>query len=59
MSAMWVETMSKITSATIQELVLLKKSDYEKFLERLEELAAGSIDVLLTYKKFKEYPANI
>ncbi len=51
--------MSKITSDVLHELVLLKKSDYEKFLERLEELAIDSMDVLLNYKKFKEYPANI
>ncbi|HTY91667.1 MAG TPA: hypothetical protein VMC84_10870 [Methanocella sp.] len=51
--------MTKITSEVLHELVLLKKSDYEKFLQRIEELALGSMDILLTYKKFKEYPANI
>ncbi|BAI60196.1 hypothetical protein MCP_0124 [Methanocella paludicola SANAE] len=51
--------MSVITAEVLQELMSLKKSDREKFLDRLEELALSSMDVLLNYKKFKEYPANI
>jgi len=51
--------MSKITTEILHELMLLKKSDYEKFLVKVEEMALGSMDILLTYKKFKEYPANI
>lgn len=48
-----------ITSEVLQELMLLKKSDREKFLKLVEEMAISSMDVLLNYKKFKEYPANI
>jgi len=51
--------MSKITTELLHELMLLKKTDYEKFLAKVEEMALGSVDILLTYKKFKEYPANI
>jgi mRNA-degrading endonuclease RelE of RelBE toxin-antitoxin system len=48
-----------ITSEVLKELMLLKKSDREKFLSRIEEMAFDSMDILLNYKKFKEYPANI
>lgn len=51
--------MTKITTEALQELMLLKKSDREKFLDRIEEMALSSMDILLNYKKFKEYPANI
>ncbi len=51
--------MSKITTEALRELALLKKTDKESFLKQVEEMAIGSVDILLTYKKFKEYPANI
>jgi hypothetical protein len=46
-----------ITSENMYELVSLKKSDREKFLRLLEDM--NPVDILLSYKKFKEYPANI
>jgi hypothetical protein len=51
--------MGMITSENLHELINLKKSDRKKFLRLIEEMALGSMDVLLSYKKFKEYPANI
>lgn len=46
-----------ITTETLHELIILKKSDREKFLKLLEDM--NPVDILLSYKKFKEYPANI
>jgi hypothetical protein len=46
-----------ITSENLHELIILKKSDREKFLRLLEDM--NPVDILLSYKKFKEYPANI
>ncbi len=46
-----------ITSDNLHELVSLKTSDRKKFLKLLEDM--NPVDVLLSYKKFKEYPANI
>lgn len=51
--------MSMITSENLYELINLKKSDRDAFLKRIEAMALGSVDVLLSYKKFKEYPANV
>ena len=48
-----------LTSEKIHELVNLKRSDREKFLELLEDMALGTADILLTYRKFKEYPSNV
>jgi hypothetical protein len=44
-----------ITTQDLHELMKLKIADREKFVKSL----AKSKDVLLNYKKFKEYPANI
>jgi hypothetical protein len=49
--------MGMITSENLHELMSLKKSDREKFLKLLEDM--NPVDILLSYKKFKEYPANI
>ncbi len=46
-----------ITTEKLHELVILKRSDREKFLKCLEDM--NPVDILLSYKKFKEYPANI
>jgi hypothetical protein len=46
-----------ITSENLHELITLKKSDREKFLKLIEGM--NPVDILLSYKKFKEYPANI
>ena len=46
-----------ITSENLHELVRLKRSDREKFLRLIEDM--NPVDILLSYKKFKEYPANI
>jgi DNA invertase Pin-like site-specific DNA recombinase len=51
--------MEMLTSEKIHELIALKRSDREKFLELLEDLARGKADVLLTYRRFKEYPSNV
>jgi|GEM_PF-4066311 len=48
-----------ITSENLLELMSLKKSDREMFLKRIEGMAKNSVDILLVYKKFKEYPANV
>lgn len=49
-----------ITSENLHELISLKKSDREKFLKLIEDMAdLNPVDILLSYKKFKEYPANI
>ncbi len=46
-----------ITTENLHELMSLKKADREKFLKLLEGM--NPVDILLSYKKFKEYPANI
>jgi hypothetical protein len=46
-----------ITAKDLNELISLKKSDRDRFMRLIEEMA--SLDILLSYKKFKEYPANI
>ena len=46
-----------ITSENLYELMSLKKSDKERFLRLIEDM--NPMDILLSYKKFKEYPANI
>ncbi len=46
-----------ITSENLHEFIRLKRSDREKFLKLLEDM--NPVDILLSYKKFKEYPANI
>jgi hypothetical protein len=46
-----------ITTENLHELAILKRSDREKFLKLLEDM--NPVDILLSYKKFKEYPANI
>ncbi len=48
-----------ITSENLHELIKLKRSDRDKFLKLIEDMAVNSVDVLLMYKKFKEYPSNI
>lgn len=50
---------SMITSDNLHELIKLKISDRDRFLQLIEAMALNSVDVLLTYKKFKEYPANV
>jgi len=45
-----------ITTQDLHELMKLKIADREKFVKSLEGMTR---DVLLKYKKFKEYPANI
>ncbi|AFC99295.1 hypothetical protein Mtc_0529 [Methanocella conradii HZ254] len=52
-----LQVIGMITAKDLNELISLKKSDREKFLKLIEEMA--SLDILLSYKKFKEYPANI
>lgn len=52
-----LQVISMIKAKDLNELISLKKSDREKFLKLIEEMA--SLDILLSYKKFKEYPANI
>lgn len=46
----------KLTTKALRELGALKMSDHDRFLDLVEEMA---VDILLNYKKFKEYPANI
>ena len=46
-----------ITTENLHELIILKRSDREKFLRLIEDM--NPVDILLSYKKFKEYPANI
>jgi len=46
-----------ITTENLYELVVLKRSDRKKFLRLIEDM--NPVDILLCYKKFKEYPANI
>jgi hypothetical protein len=48
-----------LTSEKIYELASLKRSDREKFMELLGDMAKGTADVLLNYGKFKEYPSNV
>lgn len=49
-----------ITAEELHELIKLKKSDKEAFYNALEEMASlNPVDILLNYKKFKEYPSNV
>lgn len=47
-----------LTTEKMQELMKLKVVDKEAFYRKLDELARAK-DVLLTYKKFKEYGPNV
>ena len=59
LSTKWVRDMGMITSENFHELIKLKKSDRDTFIRLIEEMTLSSMDVLLKYKKFKEYPSNV
>lgn len=49
-----------ITSEDIQKLMRLKITDRDAFYQLLDELSRSyPLDILLNYKKFKEYSANV
>lgn len=49
-----------LTTEKLQELMKLKMVDKEAFYRKLEEMArANPLDVLLNYKKFKDYGPNV
>ncbi|WP_230743181.1 hypothetical protein [Methanooceanicella nereidis] len=49
-----------ITSEDIHRLMKLKATDKEAFYKLLNEMAHSKpVDILLSYKKFKEYSANV
>jgi hypothetical protein len=51
---------SMITAEDIQKLMKLKAKDREAFYKLLDEMARSKpVDILLRYKKFKEYAPNV
>ena len=49
-----------ITAKNVKELIRLKEKDRKAFYKLLEEMhKASPLDVLLTFKKFKEYAPNV
>ncbi len=52
--------LSMLTTEEIQRLVKLKEKDKEAFYRLLEDIRqAYPLDILLSYKKFKEYAPNV
>lgn len=55
-----IQGKAAITAEDIERLVLLKAVDKEMFYKLLEELKnVPPFDMLLSYKKFKEYAPNV
>jgi hypothetical protein len=51
---------SMITTENLHELMKLKLADRDAFYKLLEEMSDHNpVDILLSYKKFKEYAANV
>ncbi len=51
---------SMITTENLHELMKLKLTDRDAFYKLLEEMSDHNpVDILLSYKKFKEYAANV
>lgn len=49
-----------ITTENLHDLIKLKLTDREAFYKLLEEMAdSNPVDILLSFKKFKEYAANV
>lgn len=55
-----IQGKATLSAEDIQRLVMLKAVDKEMFYRLLDELRhAPPFDVLLSYKKFKEYAPNV
>jgi hypothetical protein len=49
-----------ITTEDIQRLMKLKEKDREAFYRRLDEMRqTNPFDILLSFKKFKDYAPNV